>query len=249
MSQDRTKISLVISQTLRALFYPKVIMTFFICTFGVLFFWSVLGILIWPFLMTYLGTVAQGSSLISGLVQKFTFLQSTSVTTIALFIFLILVGVPCVLISATILSSVLSSTYLIQYIGKKDFPDLVIKGESRVLLSLMNVLFYTAFFILISVVIIPIGWMLAIGPILSVVVTAWYNMKVGSFDVLTAWTTDGEFKTLRKQSQVKAYVVSLLASLTLFLPLTFLFAPVIVNMALTYYYLAKCEQLRRLTSA
>lgn len=246
---DKSKTSYVFTNTFKALFYPRVIFMFLFSTFGVLLFWVGVGFAIWPKLSAWATQTGIQSPFWVNYIQQSEYLKHFDLISVVLFIVLLFIGVPLILVSATALSSFISSTYLIQYLGNKDFPALEKKGDSRLGASLWNLFKYTIVFLFLNFMIIPLSWIFAAGPIFSWGLIAWYNQKIGSFDVLTMWADDQEFKALRSEENLRSYIISTLASVTVFVPFTFLIMPIIVNIALTYYYLARLQNLRQTVQA
>lgn len=233
--------------------YPQVILCFLAPVFLALFFWIVVTIFFWDKMFIVLGSsvkdmilyVMKTITIIPQDIVNYLAGSSSLISMILLWTLVLLLIIPVVLVSAALITSILSSTYLIQFLGRKEFPELIKKGRSRLAASILNAVFYSCLYLLLWVISLPLMLFPPLTPVISVLLVAWYNLKLGSFDVLTEWCDEAEFRSLRQQAKSKAFVVSLIGSSSILLPMAFLFAPVLVNTALTFHYLYQLKAYRQ----
>lgn len=233
--------------------YPQVILCFLAPVFLSIFFWVLITVFFWDKMFLVLGSsvkemilyVMQTISIIPPEAVRYLTESSSVISIVLLWTFVLLLIIPVVLVSAAIITSILASTYLIQFLGRKEFPDLVKKGHSRLGASLLNAIFYSCIYLLLWLISLPLMLFPPLTPFISVTLVAWYNLKLGSFDVLTEWCNGEEFRDLRRQSQAKAFIISLIGSSSILLPMAFLFAPILVNMALTFHYMYQLKAYRQ----
>jgi len=252
MNEKQNHFLKVYKKVLFSLGYPQVILCLLAPVFLALLFWVTMTILFWDKMFLVLGSsvkemilyVMRTIAFIPPSIISYLADSSSVISIILLWTLVILLIIPVVLVSAAIITSVLAGTYLIQFLGRKEFPDLTKKGRALIGASLLNAILYSCIYLVLWLISLPLMLFPPLTPFISVILVAWYNLKLGSFDVLTEWCDEQEFKVLRRQSQSKAFIVSLIGSSSILMPFAFLFAPVIVNMALTFHYMYQLRSYR-----
>ncbi len=242
-SLESKQISLqkILGQMLQSLFYPQIALLLFlpilisIITVSLFIgltwsFWSGLfqsGLLyLTPFWQTLL------SSLPLFLVQL---LQGLApFLPVLFFIMLFALAFPLIVVLNLLITSVLASNYLVNFIARKDFPDLQKKGQGRWALELWNSISASFLFLLAWIVTFPL-WLIPLAQlILPVLLTAWLNRKICSFDTLTEFADDHELKTLPQRTAGRGYVLGLITAGFNYFPLAIFFSPVLTMVAFIY---------------
>jgi len=226
------------------LFLPLIVSVIFVLS-TVIFFWFDLFQLVTSITSQPMQSVVMwfNSWLPHSLFQMI--LQLKEPIVLMLFIlFVIAAALPLVIALTTAISSLVSSTYLVHFLARNDFSILQPQGRSVLIGSMWNGLVYSVLYILIWVICIPIFIFLPFGFVLSVILTAWYYRQVSSYDILSYWCTDDEIRKIKDQTQTTSLIVSFVGSLSLIMPLAFVFTPVIVNILLIQFYGQKLQSLR-----
>lgn len=251
-TQSSVQLKKVATQTLASLFYPEVILLLFlplvISVFLVIGFF-VITIPIWHRIYDFglEGLLPYWHHFIAetGLQNMQSWIGWMAAFFPILFI-LLLIGLafPIVIASNLILTSLLSSSYLVKLIGRRDFPNLQIQGSSRTVKSIINTLQAVAIYSFLWLVTLPLWIIPGAQLILPVLLTGWLNRRVCVFDALTEFANDDEFESVRKQIYGKAYVVGLGTAGFNYVPLAFFISPVFTMVAFTYFSLGALEAKR-----
>lgn len=253
---DNSKVELtyssVLSHALRALFYPKIISSVVFSLIVASFIFALISFVLWSPLVELIKTALtplQTDHLrwMPLVMQDYVLGKNPLFIYIALIVVFFFLFIPLTIIVGMFISSLLASTYLIKYIGRRDYPDLSIVEQSSLLTGLKRIFIYTIAFIFLNILTWPISVFFPfIAPLLSLAIVAWYNLKIASYDILSLYCHKNTIKDIENSSYKQAYVLSLLSSMTLFLPLAVFVTPIANYVTLTCFYLSYCQKRKQL---
>lgn len=244
----------IFSNTFKSLWNPQVILCFFTPIFLAFFFWLFVALILWQPIALFFHDVFSGNTQpLWSFVPEWLMTVLTSIgpallnLLVALILFLIFI--PLVIVTTTILTSIVASTYLIQFLGQKYFPHVEKRGSARLGKSLLHVIIYSVLYMVLWIVTLPLNFFPGAAFAIPALLTAWFNRKVGAFDVLTEWADDREFEIMLQTDTMRSYIVSLIPSLGIYLPLGAFFTPVMTSIALTFFYLEELNLKRQSKTA
>ncbi len=250
---EAKKISLLVvsKQTLVSLLYPQVVLLFLIPFLISVILVAVMFWLTWGF---WYGWMQHGFQFINPWWQNIlsylpVFIADALATmgpfaTLLLVIFLFAVVAPLILVLNLTLTSILASSYLVQFLAHKDFKNLEKKGSARLIGGIYNTVTSGLLFIIMWFVTLPLWLIPGAQLLLPVLLTAWLNKRVGLFDALAEFASVEEIAFIKQQYSGQAYVLGLLTTVFNFLPFAILFSPVFALIAFTYFGLSVLRECR-----
>lgn len=245
------KISLkkVVSQTVTSIFYPEVILLLFLP----LAISAVVVALLFLFTAGSLSSFYQASlqSMTSGSAQTWfgSYLHWLAPAFPFIFILLLIaLAFPLIIVCNLVITSVLTSSYLVKLIAKRDFPNLQPKGKARFSEGLLNSIFSVLIYLFIWIVTLPLWFIPGVQIALPILLTAWLNRRICAFDALTDFATDAEFGQLRAETKNKSYLVGLITATFNYVPLAFFVSPVFTMVAFIYFHLGILQAKRSAAS-
>lgn len=242
----------IISQTLGSLFYPEVVLLLVLPIFISVVLVSFILWVSWGF---WTGLYSQGLQLIDPSWQSFLgampHFMAQILTTfrpvipiLAMFLFFAMTF-PLVIVVNLVITSILTSGFLVKLIVKRDFPDLQKSGKPRLVLSLWNTFGSAILYVGLWVVSLPLWFIPGAQLVLPIVLTAWLNRRICTFDALTDFATDEELSALKKDSADKGYVVGLMTAGLNYIPFTLIISPVMTMVAFIYLGLGSLQNKRQ----
>jgi hypothetical protein len=244
---EKVKWGPILTNTLTSFLYPQVIFLFLVSIFiaiAIVF----LGFTYFKELLNYSKAMffeTQWPNLILSypFLNYFTeFLKSISEWVVIIAI--LALSIPLVIVLNLIVLSILSSTYLVKLIARRDFKNLEIKGRARFVNGLLNTLSASLIYLFLWLMTLPL-WLIPLGAfVLPLVLTAWLNQRVCSFDALTEFASDEEMKTLKIETQSQGYILGLMMAALNYIPFALFFTPVLSMVAYTHLNLAVLQKSR-----
>ncbi|MFZ3231005.1 MAG: EI24 domain-containing protein [Pseudobdellovibrio sp.] len=243
----------IISQTFGSFFYADVVVLFFLpfaisLTTGFIFLWLTWGY--WTQLLV------SGLVLLQPLWQQFLQIMPDFIIQIALFfsplmpvfVFILIIGIafPLLVVFNLIMTSLLTSGYLVRKIAKHDFPGLEKKGHSRIFAGLLNTIVAVVGYLFLWVITMPLWLIPGMQLVVPVVLTAWLSRKVCTFDALSDYATDEEMSSITLESKRSGYILGLITAGINYFPMAIFFSPVITMIAYVYMSLGFLKNKRSL---
>lgn len=252
MNPVEVKLSSVLKKSFITLFQPRVFVLFFLP-----FFFS-LGLLIFGLWMSWefwLGWATQGLKILDPAwpyVMQFIpaiiwpYLQAmTPILHLLFFVLLVGVSLPLVVVVNLILISILTSSYLVQTIAKSFYPELEKKGESGGLAGVWNTLSSSFLYLVAWFVLLPFWIVPGVQVLLPILLTAWLNRRICTFDALVEYATKDELHLLKEKTAGTGYILGLVTSGLNYIPLALLISPVVTMVAFIHLQLEALQLDRR----
>lgn len=247
MMSDEKKVSLtrVIKQTWGSLLYPQVIFILLIPFFVSIVLVTLVFWLSWDF---WFGLLQQTLNFINPSWQNFLgylpafladgLLTLGPLTTFILIIFLLAIAFPFIVVLNLAITSILASTYLVNFLAQRDFPELERKGKSSLVAGIWNTVSSSVLFVIFWFVTLPLWLLPGAQLILPTLLTAWLNRRVCLFDALAEFGTVDEVVHVQQNDSGQAFVLGLITTVFNFLPFAILFSPVLAMISFTYFGLS-----------
>lgn len=232
-------ISIALFAAARRLFHPKILMIVLWPMLFALVFWGALSWLFWADWLATLNDWAQ---------PAVSFLQQYALAWIAgtfTAILLVLVITPLALMTALLIAATIAMPMMVDYVAKRDFPDLQRRHGGTALGNIWNALIAVGVFIALWLLTLPFWLIAGLGAVFSLLLTAYLNQRLFRYDALAEHASRTEFDLILQQSGNSFYGLGLLVALLYFVPVVNLFAPIYAGLAYIYFSLARLQQLRQ----
>lgn len=155
------------------------------------------------------------------------------------FISLLSLFFPLMIVINLGVTSFLASTKMVKTIAAKDYSHLTIEGHGRTVASLWNLIWASVLYIFLWVITLPLWLIPGAQLILPILLTAGYNRRICTFDALTEFADDDEFKKLMQLTKKRGYLVGLLTAFINYIPFAFLISPVLTMIAFSHLALSE----------
>jgi uncharacterized protein involved in cysteine biosynthesis len=154
---------------------------------------------------------------------------------------------PIVLIAAVLVTDVLAMPVIVPFIGGQHYPRLEKRRGGTVAGSLWNAVVAIVVFVLLWMVSLPL-WFTGIGALLlPPLISAYFNQRMFRYDALAEHADAAEYRAILRDAGGRLYLLGLLLSILLWVPLVNLTVPVLSALAFTHLGLAELARLRRVT--
>ena len=224
------------------LFEPRIIAFVFLPMFGSLVLWTVLA---WVFWGAWTGAIsgAMSSTTVAGWLQGWSATWVIDYTAALL----VLIGiVPAVLVTALVITEIVVMPVIMKLVAERYFPDLRRERGGTILGSIVNAATGISVFAVLWIITLPL-WLTGIGAVLAPVLTSAYlNQRMFRYDALAEHASREEFADLVRASRGDLFLLGILLSLLLYVPVVNLLLPVISALAFTQFCLARLTRQRRL---
>ena len=225
------------------LFEPRIIAIVFLPMLGSLVLWTVLA---WVFWGAWTGVIsgAMNSTTVAGWLQGWSATWVIDYTAALL----VLIGiVPAVLVTALVITEIVVMPVIMKLVAERYFPDLRRERGGTIIGSIVNAATGISVFAVLWIITLPL-WLTGIGAVLAPVLTSAYlNQRMFRYDALAEHASREEFADLLRASRGDLFLLGILLSLLLYVPVVNLLLPVISALAFTHFCLARLARQRRLT--
>src|SRR5712691_9210614 len=150
-------------------------------------------------------------------------------------IFLLLLFVPAVLITAVLIISVVSMPAMVAHVGGRDYPGLARRKGGTFAGSLWNALAALVLFALVFAVSLPLWLVPLLWPVLPVVLFGYFNQRVFRYDALAE---------IVRRHRGGLFLLGVALALVGHVPVLGLFMPVYGGLAFIHYGLGRLGELR-----
>jgi len=229
-----------LARAFAALSEPRILGLLLLPPLGSLLLWTVLGWLSWD---SWTGMVrgALGLTTVAGWLADWNALWVVDYTAVLAVLAAIL---PAMLVTALLVTEIVAMPVIVAWVTQRHYPGLRRAGEDSLAASLVNALGAVAVFAVVWVLTLPL-WLTGIGAFLAPLLnSAWLNQRMFRHDAVSGHATRDEMATLFARSRGELFVLGVLLSLLLYVPLFNLAVPVLSGLAFTHFCLARLERLR-----
>lgn len=223
------------SRAARNLFEPRIIALVFVPMLGSIILWTVLG---WVFWDSWSGGIAGaiGSSTVAGWLKGWGAAWVIDSTSALLVVVAIL---PAVYVTALIITELIAMPVIVKFVGERYHPQLTRAGGGTLAGSLLNAATGISIFAVLWIVTLPL-WLTGIGVILAPLLTSAYlNQRMFRYDALSEHASREELKQIVRSARGDLFLLGILLSLLLYVPVVNLVMPVISGLAFTHLCLGR----------
>ncbi len=151
---------------------------------------------------------------------------------------------PVMLITAVLVTDIVAMPVIVPLIGARDYPQLKRQKGGTLLGSVGNAAAAIVVFSMLWLVTLPL-WLTGIGAVLAPVLTSAYlNQRLFRYDALAEHASAAEFALILRASRGDLFLLGILLSLLLYVPLINLLVPVLSGLAFTHFCLARLALVR-----
>lgn len=151
---------------------------------------------------------------------------------------------PVMLVTAVLVTDIVAMPVIVPLIGARDYPQLRQQKGGTLLGSVGNATVAIVVFAALWLVTLPL-WLTGIGAVLAPVLTSAYlNQRLFRYDALAEHASAAEFAQILSTSRGDLFLLGILLSLLLYVPLINLLVPVFSGLAFTHFCLARLARVR-----
>ena len=151
---------------------------------------------------------------------------------------------PVALITAMIVTDLVAMPVIVPFVGQQHYPRLDRRKGGTVAGSIWNSAFAVVVFAVLWMISLPL-WFTGIGAlVLPPLLAAFFNQRMFRYDALAEHASAAELAHVVRTSRDDLFLLGLLLSLLLYVPLINLMVPVLSALAFTHFCLARLTQVR-----
>jgi hypothetical protein len=151
---------------------------------------------------------------------------------------------PAVYLTTILITAFFSMPIIVEHVQIRDFPQITKRGNSNIVLSIVNTLIALSVLILGWLVSFPLWLLTPLSPLISILLTAYMIQRLFRFDALSLYATREELRIITQRSFYKFMMLGIIAGVMQFIPFINLFIATWVGLAFTYLALEELRQLR-----
>ncbi|MGV3629098.1 MAG: EI24 domain-containing protein [Betaproteobacteria bacterium] len=222
------------------LFDRRIIALVFLPMLGSLVVWMVLAWLFWDAWTGGL-TAAMSSTTVAGWLQGW---SATWVIDYTAALVVLIAILPAMLVTALLITEIVAMPVIVKFVAERYHPDLQRAAGGTLAGSIGNAVIGITVFALLWIFTLPL-WLTGIGAVLAPVLTsAWLGQRLLRYDALAEHASAEEFAEIVRNSRGDLFLLGILLSLLLYVPVVNLLVPVLSGLAFTQLCLAKLAAAR-----
>lgn len=224
-----------ISRAARNLFDPRIIALVFLPMAGSLVLWTILAWLFWD---AWTGGIAgaMGSTTVAGWLQGWGAAWIIDYTAMLLVVVAVL---PAMYVTALVITEIFAMPVIVRFVAERHHPALRRAAGGTFVGGLANAATGIAIFAALWVITLPL-WLTGVGAVIAPVLTSAYvNQRLFRYDALAEHASREEFADLVRTARGDLFLLGILLSLLLYVPVVNLVVPVLSGLAFTQFCLAR----------
>jgi CysZ protein len=222
------------------LFDRRIIALVFLPMLGSLLLWVVLA---WVFWDAWTGglTAAMATTTVAGWLQGW---SATWVIDYTAALVVLIAILPAMLVTALLITEIVAMPVIVKFVADRYHPSLQRAAGGTLAGSIGNAVIGISVFALLWIFTLPL-WLTGIGAVLAPVLTsAWLGQRLLRYDALAEHASPEEFAQIVSNSRGDLFLLGVLLSLLLYVPVVNLLVPVLSGLAFTQLCLAKLAAAR-----
>ena len=238
-----------LTRATRNLFEPRIIAIMFVPMLGSLVAWTLLAWLFWDGLYFAEASatevrpleLAMGSTTVAGWLQGW---SATWVIDYTAMLVVVIAILPAMFVTALVITEIIAMPVIVRFVAERHQPDLARAAGGTIIGGVFNAATGIGIFVLLWIFTLPL-WLTGVGAVLAPVLTsAWLNQRLFRYDALAEHASREEFARLVRAARGDLFLLGILLSLLLYVPLVNLLVPVLGGLAFTHFCLARLAALR-----
>ena len=224
----------------RNVFEPRIFAIVFVPMLGGIALWTVLAWVLWD---SWAGGIAGaiGSTAVAGWLRGWGaawIIDSTAVLVVVITI------MPAIYVTALIITEIIAMPVIVKFVGARYHPGLARHAGGTLAGSVLNAAIGIGVFAMLWIITLPL-WLTGVGAVLAPPLTSAYlNQRVFRYDALAEHASREEFAHITRTARGDLFLLGVLLSLLLYVPLVNLLVPVLSGLAFTHFCLARLARER-----
>lgn len=151
---------------------------------------------------------------------------------------------PAMFVSALVITEIIAMPVIVKFVAERYHPDLRRAAGGTLAGSIGNAAIAITVFALLWIVTLPL-WLTGIGAVLAPLLTSAYlNQRLFRYDALAEHASPEEFAQLVRHSRGDLFLLGILVSLLLYVPVVNLLVPVLGGLAFTQFCMGRLQVTR-----
>lgn len=224
----------------RNLFEPRILVIMFLPMLGSIVLWAVLA---WMFWDPWTGGIAGAfsSTTVAGWLQGW---GAAWVVNSAAVLLVVIALVPAMFVTALIITEIIVMPVIVKFVGERYYAGLKREAGGTLIGSVLNAVIGISVFAVLWIVTLPL-WLTGVGAVLAPVLTSAYlNQRIFRYDALAEHASPAEIERITRDSRGDVFLLGILLSLLLYVPLVNLLVPVLSGLAFTHFSLGRLARER-----
>lgn len=222
------------------LFDRRIITIVFLPMLISLLLWTLLAWLFWGAWTGFI-TSTMGSTAVAGWLQGWNAAWVIDYTAALVVLIAIL---PAMFVTALVITEIIAMPVIVKFVAERYHPDLRRAAGGSLGGSIGNAAIAITVFAVLWIVTLPL-WLTGIGAVLAPLLTSAYlNQRLFRYDALAEHASPEEFAQLVGTSRGDLFLLGILVSLLLYVPVVNLLVPVLGGLAFTRFSLARLASIR-----
>ena len=223
------------------LFDPRIIAIVFLPMLISVALWTLLAWLFWG---AWTGGIAaaMGSTTVAGWLQSWSATWIIDYTAVLVVLIAIL---PAMFVTALLITEMVAMPVIVKFVAGRYHPDLQRAAGGTLAGSITNAASGITVFAVLWIVTLPL-WLTGIGAVLAPVLTSAYlSQRLFRYDALAEHASPEEFAQLVRTARGDLFLLGILVSLLLYVPVVNLLVPVLGGLAFTQFCMRRLATMRR----
>lgn len=222
------------------LFDPRIIAIVFLPMLVSLVSWTLLAWLFWGAWTGFISG-AMASTTVAGWLQNW---NATWVIDYTAALAVLIAILPAMFVTALVVTEIIAMPVIVKFVAERYYPDLRRAAGGTLTGSIGNAAIGITVFAVLWIVTLPL-WLTGIGAVLApLLASAYLNQRLFRYDALAEHASPEEFTKLVRTSRRDLFLLGILVSLLLYVPVLNLLVPVLGGLAFTRFCLARLAAAR-----
>lgn len=222
------------------LFDARIIAIVFLPMLASVLLWTLLAWLFWDAWTGLIGG-AMTTTTVAGWLQGW---SATWVIDYTAALAVLIAILPAMFVTALLITEIIAMPVIVRFVAERYHPELRRAAGGTLAGSIANAAIGITVFALLWIVTLPL-WLTGIGAVLAPLLTsAWLNQRLFRYDALAEHAGAAEFAQLVRDSRGDLFLLGILVSSLLYVPVVNLLVPVLGGLAFTQFCLARLAVMR-----
>ncbi len=217
------------------LFDPRIIAIVLLPMLISLVLWTLLAWLFWGAWTGFIAG-AMTTTTVAGWLQGW---NATWVIDYTAALAVLIAILPAMFVTALVVTEIIAMPVIVKFVAERYHPDLRRAGGGTLAGSIGNAAIAITVFTVLWVITLPL-WLTGVGAVLApLLASAYLNQRLFRYDALADHASPEEFAQLAHSSRGDLFLLGILVSLLLYVPVLNLLVPVLGGLAFTQFCLAR----------
>ena len=220
---------------------PRILAVLLLPVLGSFLLWAVLT---WMFWDSWTGVVAGAlrSTVIAGWLQNWSAVWVIDYTAVLAVLIAVL---PAMLVTALVITEIVAMPVIVHFVAERYYPGLGHAFGGSVAGSMVNALVAISIFAVLWIITLPL-WLTGVGAVLAPgLTTAYIKNRRLRYEPMADHADREEFAQFLRTSRGDLFLLGILVSLLLYVPVFNLAVPVLAGLAFTHFSLGRLALMRR----